>query len=165
MNGHTPAHIAVVHNEKKVYVFLFCKIKAFYTMVVNLMFRPPQGCANEAKLLVQHHQALWDATCWPRLNAMLDNVGLSISLVTTLEQHFWANNVLRFCLCLYRHLRKCCCETRGGSRIFRTLVKFFLHRGELPPQRGGACLSLKGGYACGHAKTLHPVLQKGVTGT
>ena len=122
-------------------MFLFCKIKALYTMVGNLMFRPLKACANEARMLVQHHQALCDATCWARLNAMLDNVGLSESLVTTLEQHLLDNNVVRFCLCLYRHLRKCCCETRGGSRIFRTLVKFFLHRGELPPQRGGGLAS------------------------
>ena len=27
---------------------------------------------NEANMLVQHHPTLLDATCWPRLNTMLD---------------------------------------------------------------------------------------------
>ena len=34
-----------------------------------------KACSNEANMLVQHHPTLLDATCWPRLNTILDNVG------------------------------------------------------------------------------------------
>ena len=32
-----------------------------------------KACSNEANLLVQHHSTLLDATCWSRLNTMLDD--------------------------------------------------------------------------------------------
>ena len=38
-------------------------------------------------MLVQHHPTLLDATCWPRLNTMLDDVGLSLNLLKTFIQH------------------------------------------------------------------------------
>ena len=34
-----------------------------------------KACSNEANMLVQHHPILFDATCWPRLNTMSDDVG------------------------------------------------------------------------------------------
>ena len=47
-------------------------------------------------LLVQHHPTLLDATCWPRLNTMLEDVGLILNLLkisSNIMQHCWANNV------------------------------------------------------------------------
>ena len=35
-----------------------------------------KACSNEAIMLVQHHPTLLDATCWPRLNTVLEDVGL-----------------------------------------------------------------------------------------
>ena len=37
-------------------------------------------------MLVQHHPTLLDATCWPRLNTMLD-VGLSLNLLKIFLHH------------------------------------------------------------------------------
>ena len=42
-------------------------------------------------MLVQQHPTLLDATCWPRLNTMLDDVGLSLNLpkmLASFEQAF-----------------------------------------------------------------------------
>ncbi len=44
-------------------------------------------CSNKANKLVQHHPSLLDATCWPRLNTMLDDVGLSLNLLKIFVQH------------------------------------------------------------------------------
>ena len=55
-----------------------------------------KACSNEANMLVQHHPTLLDATCWPRLNTMLDDVGLILNLLkisSNIMQHCWANNV------------------------------------------------------------------------
>ena len=38
-------------------------------------------------MLVQHHPTWLDATCWPCLNAILDDVGLSLNLVEIFVQH------------------------------------------------------------------------------
>ncbi len=38
-------------------------------------------------MFVQHHATLLDATCWPRLNTMLDDVGLSLNLLKIFVQH------------------------------------------------------------------------------
>ena len=38
-------------------------------------------------MLVQRHPTLLDATCWPRLNTMLDDVGLSLNLLKIFIQH------------------------------------------------------------------------------
>ena len=39
-------------------------------------------------MLDQYHPTLLDATCWPRLNTMLDDVsGLSLSLLKIFVQH------------------------------------------------------------------------------
>ena len=35
-----------------------------------------KACSNKANMLVQHRPTLLDATCWPRLNTMLEDVGL-----------------------------------------------------------------------------------------
>ena len=54
-----------------------------------------KACSNEANMLVQHHPTLLDATFWPRLNTMLDDVGLILNLLKNLSnimQHCWANN-------------------------------------------------------------------------
>ena len=54
-------------------------------------------CSNEANMLFEHHPTLSDATGWPRLNTMLDNVGrcwimledvgLSLNLLKIFVQH------------------------------------------------------------------------------
>ena len=44
-------------------------------------------CSNKANILVQHHPTLLDATCWPCLNTMLDDVGLSLNLLNIFFQH------------------------------------------------------------------------------
>ena len=46
-----------------------------------------KACSNEANMLVQHHPTLLNATCWPRLNTMLDAVGLSFNLLKIFVQH------------------------------------------------------------------------------
>ena len=55
-----------------------------------------KACSNEANILVQHHPTLLDATCWHRLNTMLEDVGLILNLLkisSSIVQHCWANNV------------------------------------------------------------------------
>ena len=55
-----------------------------------------EACSNEANMLVQHHPPLLDATCWPRLNTMFEDVGLILNLLkisSNIMQHCWANNV------------------------------------------------------------------------
>ena len=55
-----------------------------------------KACSNEANMLVQHHPTLLDATSWPRLNTMLEDVGLISNLLkisSNIMQHCWANNV------------------------------------------------------------------------
>ena len=55
-----------------------------------------KACSNEANMLVQHHPTLLDATCWPRLNTMLEDVGLILNLLkisSNIIQHCSANNV------------------------------------------------------------------------
>ena len=39
-------------------------------------------------MLVQQHPILLDATCWPRLNTMLDDDGLSLNLLKIFVQHY-----------------------------------------------------------------------------
>ena len=52
-------------------------------------------------MLVHHHSTLLDATCWPRLNTVLEDVGLSLNLFKTFVKrgatlpHCWANNGTR----------------------------------------------------------------------
>ena len=55
-----------------------------------------KACSNEANMLVQHHPTLLDATCWSRLNTILEDVGLILNLLkisSNIMQHSWANNV------------------------------------------------------------------------
>ena len=40
-----------------------------------------KACSNKANVLVQNHPTLLDATCWPHLSTMLDDVGLNLSLL------------------------------------------------------------------------------------
>ena len=66
-----------------------------------------KACSNEANMLVQHHPTLLYATCWPRLNTMLEDVGLILNLLkisSNIMQHCWANNVARCWLRLNRPL-------------------------------------------------------------
>ena len=61
---------------------------------LEIEFRPS---SNEANMSVQHHPTLLDATCWPRLNIMLEDVGLILNLLkisSNIMQHCWANNVV-----------------------------------------------------------------------
>ena len=45
-------------------------------MVGNIVFDIIiKARSNEANMLVQHHATLLDATRWPHLNTMLDNIG------------------------------------------------------------------------------------------
>ncbi len=58
----------------------FCSIQAVEPAQLSVLawrnFHPSiKACSNEANMLVQHHLTLSDATCWPRLNTMLDDVG------------------------------------------------------------------------------------------
>ena len=46
-----------------------------------------KACSNEANMSVQHHPTLLDATCWPRLNTMLEDVGLILNLLKIFIQH------------------------------------------------------------------------------
>ncbi len=46
-----------------------------------------KACSNKANMLVQHHPTLLNATCWPRLNTMLDDVGLSLNMLKIFVQH------------------------------------------------------------------------------
>ena len=34
-----------------------------------------KACSNKANIVGQHHSTLLDATCWPHLNTMPDDVG------------------------------------------------------------------------------------------
>ncbi len=53
--------------------------------LICIALRPVQ---TKPTLLVQHHHpTLLDATCWPRLNTMLDDVGLGVSLLKIFVQH------------------------------------------------------------------------------
>jgi len=52
-----------------VIVFTQTKIK------VKTKAKTGKGRSSEANMLVQRHPTLFDATCWHRLNTMLDNVG------------------------------------------------------------------------------------------
>ena len=70
-----------------------CKIKRPF-LVTHLLY--VKACSNEADMLVQHHPTLLDATCWPRLNSMLEDVGLILNLLkisSNIMQHCWGNNV------------------------------------------------------------------------
>ncbi len=40
-----------------------------------------KACSNG----IQHHATLLDATCWPRLNTMLEDVGMSLNLLKMLS--------------------------------------------------------------------------------
>ncbi len=46
-----------------------------------------KACLNEGNMLVQHHLTLLDATCWSRLNTVLEDVDLSLNLLKIFVQH------------------------------------------------------------------------------
>ena len=54
-------------------------------------------CSNEANMLVQHHPTLLDATCWPRLNSILDDVGWSLNLLKICVQDYPLCTVVLHC--------------------------------------------------------------------
>ena len=61
------------------------------------VWKSGKACSNAAKMLVQGHPTLLDATCWPHLNTMLEDVGLIFNLLkisSNIMQHCWANNVV-----------------------------------------------------------------------
>ena len=63
--------------------------------ILNFFMIILKACSNEAIMLVQHHPTLLDATCWPRLNTVLEDVGLILNLLkisSNIMQHCWANN-------------------------------------------------------------------------
>ena len=67
-------------------------------MLVTVGLGLIKACSNEANMLVQHHPTLLNATCWPRLNTTLDNVG-RCWLEFKLAKNFRPTCIV--CICMY----------------------------------------------------------------
>ncbi len=69
---------------------------------------------NEANMLVQHrYPTLLDATCWPRLNTMLDDVGLSLNLLKIFVKH-----------CATLLAQQCCTVLSSFEQAFTWVVPY-----------------------------------------
>ncbi len=60
-----------------------------------------KACSNG----IQHHPTLLDATCWPRLNTMLEDVGLSLNLLKMLSMLALFEQAFKRCMqCPFAYL-------------------------------------------------------------
>ncbi len=100
MNNWNPTEVEdVVHalSETSNYIFLRNRCNVCISSRKKWYFAnklSKLACSNEANILVQHHPTLLVATCWPRLNTMLDgcwimleDIGFSLNFPKISVQH------------------------------------------------------------------------------